>query len=145
MSYNSLASLWVNKLHLRPYVACCVTPCAASSGRAELFAETMAALGFHDGVPPPTVAYFDDRQDNLDAVQSAHPAIVAVHVPDPLVLHRQVKDCLCKLGRQDVWSPRDAAPDAPMAPLLDYYPEDTVCTGLFSTQRDASQHFRVVE
>lgn len=71
ISYNPLASLWVNCLGLRPYVACCVSNTGLS--RAEAL-ETLRLC------KDSTITYFDDRLDNLEDVAEGHPDTVTVYV-----------------------------------------------------------------
>jgi hypothetical protein len=89
ISYNPLASLWVNCLGLRPYAACCASNTGLS--RAALFTEALETLRLCKDA---TITYFDDRLDNLEDVAEAHPDTVNVHVLDPLLLHTQVKQAL---------------------------------------------------
>ncbi len=87
-SFNPSAVLWVNMLLLTPFVSRVFYSCKGD--RAALVLEACAHFPTYH-----PVHYFDDREDNIDAVRRACGDDVTCHIVlDPFLLHCQLKDVI---------------------------------------------------
>jgi hypothetical protein len=89
ISCNALARVMVALRGLGGYVDRVLQPTVRDEYRADLMAAALAFAGSDFAHGP--VYYFDDRQDNLDAVCAVHPFVHAIHVPDPYQLYASVR------------------------------------------------------
>jgi len=86
ISYNPGANSVVGLLGLTKYIDGIV--CDAIADRVDLM-KRMFSLLMNDTCT--TIHYWDDRLDNLEAIQTYYPFIECHHVPDPCLLYMDLR------------------------------------------------------